>query len=166
MAALGPGFAAGGFERRSASAAAVWHRPAGEEFVVAWVQPTRSPDAYGWYGSRFIIEFRRGAQPRAGVLGPGFRFCQLVDDEARERVRAVQNAVIRRMPPAPVRVLRTLDDQERDRYLAQGRQVTAPYGPDQDVWFRYRDERDLNAWFRLLPVLLPGVLRVVRLRLG
>ena len=166
MAALGPGFAAGGFERRSASAAAVWHRPAGEEFVVAWVQPTRSPDAYGWYGSRFIIEFRRGAQPRAGVLGPGFRFCQLVDDEARERVRAVQNAVIRRMPPAPVRVLRTLDDQERGRYLAQGRQVTAPYGPDQDVWFRYRDERDLNAWFRLLPVLLPGVLRVVRLRLG
>ncbi len=166
MAALGPGFAAGGFERRSASAAAVWHRPAGEEFVVAWVQPTRSPDAYGWYGSRFIIEFRRGAQPRAGVLGPGFRFCQLVDDEARERVRAVQNAVIRRLPPAPVRVLRTLDDQARDRYLAQGRQVTAPYGPDQDVWFRYRDERDLNAWFRLLPVLLPGVLRVVRLRLG
>ena len=166
MAALGPGFAAGGFERRSASAAAVWHRPAGEEFVVAWVQPTRSPDASGWYGSRFIIEFRRGAQPRAGVLGPGFRFCQLVDDEARERVRAVQNAVIRRMPPAPVRVLRTLDDQARGRYLAQGRQVTAPYGPDQDVWFRYRDERDLNAWFRLLPVLLPGVLRVVRLRLG
>ena len=166
MAALGPGFAAGGFERRSASAAAVWHRPAGEQFVVAWVQPTRSPDASGWYGSRFIIEFRRGAQPRAGVLGPGFRFCQLVDDEARERVRAVQNAVIRRMPPAPVRVLRTLDDQARDRYLAQGRQVTAPYGPDQDVWFRYRDERDLNAWFRLLPVLLPGVLDAVRLRLG
>jgi len=166
VAALGPGFAAGGFERRSASAAAVWHRPAGEEFVVAWVQPTRSPDAYGWYGSRFIIEFRRGAQPRAGVLGPGFRFCQLVDDEARERVRAVQNAVIRRLPPAPVRVLRTLDDQERDRYLAQGRQVTAPYGPDQDVWFRYRDERDVDAWFRLLPVLLPGVLGAVRLRLG
>ncbi len=166
MAALGPGFAAGGFERRSASAAAVWQRPAGEEFVVAWVQPTRSPDEYGWYGSRFIIEFRRGAEPRAGVLGPGFRFCQLLDDKARERVRAQQNVVIRRLPPAPARVLRTLDEQARNRYLAQGRQVTAPYGPDQDVWFRYRDERDLNAWFRLLPVLLPGVLRVVRLRLG
>jgi hypothetical protein len=166
VTALGPGFAAEGFERRGASAAAVWHRPAGQEFVVAWVQPTRSPDASGWYGSRFIIEFRRGAQPRAGVLGPGFRFCQLLDDKERERVRAVQNAVIRRLPPAPVRVLRTLDNQARDRYLAQGRQVTAPYGPDQDVWFRYRDERDLNAWFRLLPVLLPGVLGVVRLRLG
>jgi hypothetical protein len=100
------------------------------------------------------------------VLGPGFRFCQLLDDEARERVRAVQNTVIRRLPPAPAGVVRTLDHQARDRYLAQGRQVTAPYGPDQDVWFRYRDERDLNAWFRLLPVLLPGVLRVVRRRLG
>jgi len=165
-AALGPGFAAGGFERRQASAAAVWQRPAGREFVVAWVQPTRSPDALGWYGSRFIIEFRRGAQPRAGVLGPGFRFCQLLDDEGRERVRAVQNAVIRRLPPPPARALRTLDERARDGYLAQGRQVTAAYGPDHDIWFRHRDERDLDAWFRLLPVLLPGVLGAVQLRLG
>src|SRR5215469_14514035 len=81
LAALGPGFAAEGFECRGASAAAVWQRSAGQEFVVAWVQPTRNPDASGWYGSRFIIEFRRGAQPRAGVLGPGFRFCQLLDDQ-------------------------------------------------------------------------------------
>ena len=166
VAALGPGFAAQGFECRGGSAAAVWHRPAGQQFVVGWVQPTRSPDAFGWYGSRFIIEFRRGAEPRAGVLGPGFRFCQLLDDEGRERVRAVQNAVIRRLPPAPARVLRTLDDRARDAYLAQGKQVLAPYSPDHDIWFRYRDERDLDAWFRLLPVLLPGVLGVVQLRLG
>ena len=166
LAALEPGFAAQGFERRQTSAAAVWQRPAGQEFMVAWVQPTRSPDASGWYGSRFIIEFRRGAQPRAGVLGPGFRFCRLLDDQGREQVRAVQNAVIRRLPPAPARVLRTLDERARDVYLAQGRQVAAAYGPDHDIWFRYRDERDLDAWFRLLPVLLPGVLRAVRLRLG
>ena len=166
VAALGPAFAAEGFACRAVSAAAVWHRPAAGEFVVGWVQPTSSPDASGWYGSRFIIEFRRGAQPSAGVLGPGFRFCQLLDDEGRERVRAVQNAVIRRLPPVPARVLRGLDDQARDQYLAQGRQVTAAYGPDQDIWFRYRDERDVDAWFRLLPVLLPGVLGAVRLRLG
>jgi hypothetical protein len=165
-AALGPGFAAAGFERRVASAAAVWQRPAGPEFAVGWVQPTRSPDAFGWYGSRFIIEFRRGAQPRAGVLGPGFRFCQLLDAAGRERVRAAQNAMIRRLPPVPARVLRTLDAPARDAYLAQGRQVTAAYGPDQDIWFRYRDERDLDAWFRLLTVLLPGVLGTARLRLG
>jgi hypothetical protein len=166
LAALGPGFAARGFAGRPAPAAAVWHRPAAQEFVVAWVQLTRSPDAFGWYGSRFIIEFRRGAEPRAGVLGPGFRFCQLLDDVGRERVRAIQNAVIRRLPPPPARVLRMLDDQARECYLAQGRQVTAAYGPDDDIWFRHRDERDLDAWFRLLPVLLPGVLDAVRLRLG
>ena len=165
-AALGPGFAAAGFERRVASAAAVWQRPAGPQFAVGWVQPTRSPDAFGWYGSRFIIEFRRGAQPRAGVLGPGFRFCQLLDDEGRERVRAVQNSVIRRLPPAPARVLRILDDRAREEYLAQGRHVATAYGPDHDVWFRYRDERDLDVWFRLLRTLLPGVLDGVRLRLG
>jgi hypothetical protein len=166
LAALGPGFAAAGFAYRGASAIASWQRPSGQEFVVAWVQPTRNPDASGWYGSRFIIEFRRGTQPRAGVLGPGFRFCQLLDDEGRERVRAAQNAVIRRLPPAPARVLRTLDERARDAYLAQGRLVTAAYGPDHDIWFRYRDERDLDAWFRLLPVLLPGVLAAARLRLG
>jgi hypothetical protein len=165
-AALGPGFAAAGFELRTASAAAVWQRPAGREFTVGWVQPARSPDAFGWYGSRFIIEFRRGTPPRAGVLGPGFRFCELLSDEERERVRAVQNAVIRRLPPAPARVLRMLDARARDGYLAQGKQVTTAYGPDHDVWFRYRDEQDLDAWFRLLPVLLPGVLEAVRLRLG
>ena len=166
VAALGPGFAAAGFERRVPSAAAVGQQPAGQEFVVAWVQPTRSPDAFGWYGSRFIIEFRRGAQPAAGVLGPGFRFCQLLDDEGRERVRAVQNAVIRRLPPAPPRVLRLLDDRARDRYLAQGKPVTTAYGPDHDVWFRYRDERDLDSWFQLLPLQLPAVLGAVRRRLG
>ena len=100
------------------------------------------------------------------MLGPGFRFCQLLDDEGRERVRAVQNAVIRRLPPPPARVLRSLDERAREAYLAQGRQVTTAYRPRHDVWFRYRDERDLDAWFRLLPVLLPGVLGVVRLRLG
>jgi hypothetical protein len=166
VAALGPGFAAQGFECRRASATAIWQRSTGEEFVVSWVQPTRRPDALGWYGSRFIIEFRRGAQPRTGVMGPGFRFCQLLDDEGREQVRAVQNAVIRRLPPAPARILRMLDDRTRDWYLAQGRQVTAAYGPDHDIWFRHRDVYDLDAWFRLLPVLLPGVLGAVRLRLG
>lgn len=166
LAALGPGFVAGGFARRGASAAALWQRPAGREFVVAWVQPTRSPDVTGWYGSRFVIEFRRGAWPRTGVLGPGFRFCQLLDGAGRERVRAVQNAVIRRLPPAPARVLRGLGERAREEYLAQGRQVTAPYGPGDDIWFRYRDERDLDAWFRLLPVLLPGVLDAVRRGLG
>jgi hypothetical protein len=165
-AALGAGFAAADFERRAASAAAVWQRLSGQEFVVAWVQPTRSPDEFGWYGSRFIIEFRRGTPPRAGVLGPGFRFCQLLDADGRERVRAVQNAVIRRLPPPPARVLRTLDGPARDAYLAQGQQVGTAYSADHDVWFRYRDERDLDAWFRLLPVLLPGVLETVRLRLG
>lgn len=165
-AALGPGFAAAGFERRAASAAAVWQRPAGTGFVVSWVQPTRSPDTSGWSGSRFIIEFRRGAEPRAGVLGTGYRFCQLLDDAGRERVRAAQNAVIRRLPPPPARVLRTMDGRARAAYLAQGRQVTAPYAADSDIWFRYRDERDLGAWFGLLPVLLPAVLRAARERLG
>jgi hypothetical protein len=70
------------------------------------------------------------------------------------------------LPPAPARVLRMLDDRARDSYLALGKQVTTAYTPDHDIWFRHRDERDLDAWFQLLPVLLPGVLCAARLRLG
>src|ERR1700761_601619 len=113
LAALGPGVAAGGFDPRP-PADAVWQRPAGRQFIVAWVQPTRSPDASGWSGSRFIIEFRRGAEPRAGVLGPGFRLGRLRDEGGGERARAGQTAPIRRLPPPPARVLRTLDERARD----------------------------------------------------
>ncbi len=94
----------------------------------------------------------------------------LLAEDARvsDAARSLKREMMRELglEPAPARVLRMLDDRARDRYLAQGRPVTAAYQPDHDIWFRYRDERDLDAWFRLLPGLLPGVLGAVRNRLG
>jgi hypothetical protein len=136
-AALGSGFAADGFGRLKSTSIAAWARPTADQFIVGWVQPSRDPDAFGWYGTKFTIEFRRGARPAVAVNGPIFRFCNLLDDDGREQVRAVQ-----------------------------GRQVAAPYGPMDDVWFRHRDMQDLADWFRLLPALLPAALAELRHRLG
>jgi hypothetical protein len=164
--ALGPGFAAAGFERLRSGSIAAWVRPAREQFIVSWVQPSRYPDHSGWYGTKFTIGFRCGALPAVPVNGPGFRFCGLLDDDGREQVRAVQNAIIRRMPPPPAHVVSQLRADTLDWYLSQGRPVNTPYSPEDDVWFRHRDTQDLAEWFRLLPALLPAALAELEHRLG
>jgi len=141
-------------------------RPSGEQFIVCWVQPSRHPDALGWYGTSFTIEFRRGARAAVAVNGPAFRFCRLLDDDGREQVRRVQNAIIRRIPPVPARVAGQLTGPTLDWYLSQGHEVTTPYTPAHDVWFRHRDAQDLADWFELLPALLPTALSELRQRLG
>jgi hypothetical protein len=162
-AALDPGFAAGGFERLGSVSIAAWVRPAGEQFIVCWVQPSRYPDSYG---TKFTINCRRGARPAVPVNGPAFRFCNLLDDDGREQVRAVQNAIIARMPPPPAHITDQLTGEHLDWYLSRGRQVATAYSPSDDVWFRHRDPRDLADWFRLLPALLPAALAELRHRLG
>jgi hypothetical protein len=166
QATLGPGFAADGFERLRPVSTAAWARPSGDQFIAGWVQPSRHPDAFGWYGTKFTIEFRRGTRAAAGVNGPGSRFCRLLDDDGREQVRAVQNAIIRKMPPAPAHVTSQLPGTTLDWYLSQGREVTTPYSPIDDVWFRYRDVHDVASWFELLPALLPTALNELRQTLG
>ncbi len=166
LAALGPGFTADGFNRLAGSTTAAWMRPVGEEFIVCWLQPSRHPDSFGWYGTKFTIEFRRGTRPMIAVSGPSSRFCNLLDDDGREQVRAVQNAIIRRMPPPPPHALGQLTADVREWYLSQGRQVTTAYTSRDDVWFRHRNTHDLADWLRLLPALLPTVLDELRRKLG
>jgi hypothetical protein len=100
------------------------------------------------------------------VNGPRVRFCRLLDDDGREQVRAVQNAIIRKMPPAPSHITGQLTGSILDWYLSQGHEVTSPYSPTDDVWFRHRDTHDLADWFELLPVLLPTALGELRQKLG
>ena len=166
LASLGPGFAADGFERLRPGSTAAWARPSGDQFIVCWVQPSRHPDTSGWYGTKFTVEFRRGDRPAVAVNGPRVRFCRLLDDDGREQVRAVQNAIIRRMPPAPSHITGQLTGSILDWYLSQGQEVTSPYSPTDDVWFRHRDTHDLADWFELLPVLLPTALGELRQKLG
>jgi hypothetical protein len=145
---------------------AAWARPAAEQFIVCWVQPSRHPDSFGWYGTKFTIEFRQGNKPAVAVSGPAVRFCSLLDDDGREQVRAVQNTIIRRMPPPPAHATSQLTGNTLDWYLFQGREVTTPYSPHDDIWFRHRDTHDLADWFRLLPALLPATLNQLRRKLS
>ena len=70
------------------------------------------------------------------------------------------------MPPAPADVTGQLTGSTLDWYLSQGREVTTPYSPAHDVWFRHRTAQDLADWFELLPALLPAALSELRRRLG
>jgi hypothetical protein len=106
LAALGPGFAAAGFKRLMGTFTAAWVRATGGAFVVHWLQPSRYPDP--WYDSKYTIEFRCGNAPAIALSGPSFRFCALIGDDAREQVRAVQNAIIGRIPRPPDHLVRQL----------------------------------------------------------
>ena len=166
VAALGPTFLAYGFSRVRTSVAG-WQRPSAEEFVVAWVQPSHRADPFGWYGTSFTIEFRRSTEPRIYTGGASAaRFCQLLDDSARERVRQANNDVVRKLPRTPRNVVRQLPRDVRDSYRSNGDLRKEPYGVDEDVWFRHRDAADLDAWMLILAELMPGVLVAVQERFG
>lgn len=164
--ALGPGLTAAGFTRLRGTSIAAYQRPVDDEFIVCWVQPSRSGDGFGWFGTSFTLEFRRGAKPVVGVSGRSFRFCNLISDEGREQVRRVQNDVIRRLPPAPKDVTAQLHGDTLAWYLAKGDPVTKPYNGREDVWFRHCDAADLAKWLELLVLLLPEALAEVQVRLG
>jgi hypothetical protein len=167
VAVLGPTLLANGFSRVRTTSVAAWQRPSGDEFIVAWVQPSRSADPFGWYGTSFTIEFRRSDEPRIGTGGASAaRLCGLLGDAARERVRQANNDVVRKMPRAPRNVLRQLPRGTRDWYKSEGNLRKEPYGPDEDVWFRHRDSADLDAWMRILSELMADALVAVQQRLG
>jgi hypothetical protein len=163
---LGPIFEEFGYDRLKGTSTAAWVRAIDSFFIVAWLQPSRSPDPFGWFGTSFVIEFRRGERPQIGVPGPSFRLGELLDDVGRERVRAVQNDVIRKLPPAPREALAAIHGDTPHWYLAHGEQRVQPYSATEDLWFRHREQQDLDQWWALLRELLPGALREVDTRLG
>jgi hypothetical protein len=167
LAALGPIFVADGFSRVKGTSVAGWIRESGEEFIIAWVEVSRTFDQLGWYGTSFVIEFRRTDRP-ALFSGGRFRalFCTLLDDEGRERVRQLNNDVVRQMPPAPVSALRQLSPDIHAWYKSHGDLRETPYTSTENVWFRHLNVEDVRAWTVLLAELLPGVLLGVRHRLG
>jgi hypothetical protein len=95
--------------------------------------------------------------------GPSLQLGQLFSDQSRELVRALQNQVIRKMPAPPEAALALLQgaDQVRRSYLAQGEEVEHPYSSRTDIWFRHRDQEDLDGWWSLRAELMPEALTEV-----
>jgi hypothetical protein len=137
----------------------------GDRYLVCWVQPSQSWDPLGWYGSSFTINFELPATPTMGGSGPRIpRFVGLLSAGDREIIRAAQNVVIGRLPPAPWPLVRQLPEGQRASYLAHGDPVTAPYTAGQDVWLRHGDLHDLDNWFPLVEELLPSALEQAAIR--
>lgn len=126
---------------------------------MAWVpEMVVVPSAHNFVQGRgrFTIELSEADANEGRVSNYPLTF--LLDDDQRERLRELVNAVRRRMPPPDPDILRGLTDGERRWYLAGFAPVGAPFPTAQDVWFEYVDEEDAAAAFRFVAEVLPACL--------
>ena len=155
---LTPAFKAAGFKR--ASSMLSWVRPEGTGYLVVWCQAAQS----GWdmySGSQFTMEFQRSAAPAVGAIpSRRRRLPKMLDDNGREEIRAIQNAVIGalRQPP-PTHPLLTDTESLRDWYLRKFRPVDTPYSTGDDIWLRYASEQHVAVWAAFILSRLPDCLK-------
>jgi len=143
--------------KRGRSGMLTYARPEADRtsFQTFWFQCSRD----GWdpfAGSKFTLEFQKAAEPEPGHGGRRDRFNRLLSPPERERVRTLQNAVIRKLtrPPRDHWVHSAADDLKR-WYLARFDEDGAPYRDSDDLWLRYGDEADVRAWAQFLLQLVP-----------
>jgi hypothetical protein len=165
-ALLSPALEKEGFRRLRPGSTATWFRPTGEQFLLVWVQLSRSGDPFGWYGTSLTFEFELSNAEVRGTGRVRERLPRLISYEEREEIRDNQNAVIGRLPPAPTSALTQLPVSLRSQYLAHADQHTEPYAESENVWLRYADARDLESWFPLLQRMVPAAAREAAIRFG
>lgn len=166
VALLSPALEEEGFRRMRPGSTAAWSKPVGQQFLLVWVQLSRSGDPFGWYGTSLTVEFEQSDEEARGTGRLRKRLPRLLSHEEREEIRANQNAVIDRLPPAPTAALTQLPVSLRSRYLAYGDQRTEPYAENEDVWLRYAGARDLESWFPLLQRMVPAAARKAATQFG
>lgn len=161
---LGPSLKALGFKRQVSFLS--WSRPRDGLNTVLWCQVSR--DGWDEYaGSKFVVELQRSEEPEPGSPSEQRkRLSRLVGDEEREEIRKLQNEVIKSLHRAPPTHARLNVSPEVTRwYLQKFVQDTEPYGPEDDLWFRYAQPVHVQRWgellVRLMPTLLPGIESIV-----
>ncbi|MGO4536728.1 hypothetical protein [Leifsonia sp. 2MCAF36] len=166
VALLGPVLEKEGFRRIRPGSTAAWSKPVGEQFLLVWVQLSRSGDPFGWYGTSLTVEFELSEAAVPGTGRPRERLTRLLSHKEREEIRRNQNAFIGRLPSAPTVALTQVPVSLRSKYLAHGDQHNEPYADNEDVWLRYADARDLQSWFPLLQKMVPAAIREAVIRFG
>lgn len=157
-ATLAPWFKANGFSR--AKGLLSWSRPADDSYIVVWCQVSQN----GWddyAGSKFVVEFQRSSEPVVGALpARGHRLSGLLSEQDRERVRSVQNEVIRslRRPPQSHPALQ-ISAKVSAWYLGQFDEVAEPYSERNDVWLRYASPEHVDRWAQFILESLPECIR-------
>ena len=145
---LGPVMKEAGFKHERGMLS--WTRPQEGEHLTIWLQVSQ----YGfdpYRGSKFTVEFQLGAESAVGSGGDSVRFCRLLRAGELEVVRARQNRVIAGLPDLPAARLGGLSPDLRDYH----RRPEPVYSPRDDVWFRYRSGRDIEAWSTYLAAMMP-----------
>jgi hypothetical protein len=109
---------------------------------------SKATDPFSGQGFRVELERSRQPAPGRGLNGQAL-FFQLLTDEEMAPLLAQQNAVIRSLPSPPA--------QQIDLYPAgMVRQQYLKYFQPQErfdvvgCWFRYRTDRDVATWGRLI----------------
>jgi hypothetical protein len=137
-----------------------WTRPHRAENLVFWFQITGDGwDAYA--GSRFTVEFALSSEPVVYTGRARQRIGRLLDDEARERLRQIQNSVISSLtlPPKDYYALH-VSNMVTDWYLSKFEPIQHPYSTS-DIWLRYHDPEHVQAWGRFIVGLLPSCIEQV-----
>lgn len=138
-----------------------WARPHGAESIVFWFQVTH--DGWDRYaGSKFTMEFALSSQPVVGTGRARERIGRLLDDEAREGLRKIQNQVISSLsrPPKDYYALHVSEDVT-EWFLSKFKPVRHAYSDIDDIWFRYHDPAHVQAWGRFIVGLLPSCIQQV-----
>lgn len=154
-----------GFRRVPRVRRAAWLKNVpGGQFLLVVLQPSRNWDPFGWYGSKFTVEFQLADRPELWLgTSRRLRLASLLNDEQREMLRAQNNKVRAGLGSPPPEALQGVPDTDK-WYLAEGEPITSPYPPNHDVWFQHATETDAQEWATLIGKLLPDALAEVSRR--
>ena len=157
---LGPWFKGAGFQR--AEGFLSWCRSRGDAYTVVWLQVSRDGwDAYA--GSKFVVTFQRSLEPVPGAMqSRNARLADLLQHDAREELRALQNAVITglRHPPdshPTLHVSERVTQWYRKKFVPDAE----PYSDRDDVWLRYATPDHVRAWSRFILAHLPACVTTI-----
>jgi hypothetical protein len=127
-------------------------------FETFWFQCSQE----GWdpfAGSKFTLEFQKATDPGPGHGTDRARFNRLLSASEREHVRSLQNVVIRKLRRSPHdHWAYSAADDLRRWYLARSDEDRDPSRESDDLWLRYGDEADVQAWAQFLLPLVPKLL--------
>ncbi|MBX3031054.1 MAG: hypothetical protein KF809_12970 [Chloroflexi bacterium] len=146
-----------GFRRDRRTGRASWRRT--EEGVETDLVVVPSAHDFFQGRGRFTIEVSEWDPVSGRVTNE--RLAVLLDDDQRERLRALIDEVRRRMPRPDPDLLDELTEDERRWYLSGFDPVRAPFLLSEDVWFEYVDEQDAAAAFTFVGEVLPTCLGIL-----
>lgn len=108
-------------------------------------------------GSSFTMEFFRSIDDPY-EMDSRERVYFLLTAAEREKMRELQNNMIKRLPPLET-VLEPWELKISGEFAKPYRKVISkPFNPRTDVWMRYRDEEDLVSWTSFIGRILPSLI--------